>query len=173
MQFDCVRNFDDVFFRKGSSPVSVSCSNAPVEVSGRRVGTVLVVHDITDHKQTEQALLRSEKLASVGRMASTIAHETNNPLVAVTNALYLARTNADDPASVGQYLEIADDELNRIAYITRQTLGFYRESSAPTAVSVSSTIDSAVDLLRGKIKVKRAAIEKQYDGDLRVTATYG
>jgi signal transduction histidine kinase len=137
------------------------------------VGTVLVVRDITDRKQAEEALLRSEKLASVGRMAASIAHEINNPLEAVTNLLYLARTNLDDPASVGQSLEMADDELKRIAHITRQTLGFYRESSAPTTVSVSSTIDSAVDLLRGKIKVKRAAIEKQYNGDLRVTAVPG
>jgi PAS domain S-box-containing protein len=168
-----VRNFDDVFFRKDGSPVSVSCSNAPVEVSGKRVGTVLVVRDITDRKQAEEALLRSEKLASVGRMAASIAHEINNPLEAVTNALYLARTNADDPAFVVQYLEMADDELKRIAHITRQTLGFYRESSAPTTVSVNTAIDSAVDLLRGKIKVKKAAIEKQYDGDPSVLAVPG
>ena len=68
---------------------------------------------------------------------------------------------------------MADDELKRIAHITRQTLGFYRESSSPATVSVSSILDSAVDLLRGKIKVKGATIEKEYDGDLQVTAVPG
>ena len=54
--------------------------------------------DVTERKRTEDALLRSEKLASVNRMAASMAHEINNPLEAVTNTLYLARTNADDPA---------------------------------------------------------------------------
>jgi len=151
---------------------SVNCM--PVRnASGKVVMAVITVEDITAKKQAEQALLRSEKLASVGRMAASIAHEINNPLAAMTNTLYLARTNAEDAASVRQYLDIADDELKRVSHITRQTLGFYRESSAPTPVSVSSVMDSAVDLLRGKIKVKCVTIEKQYDGDLQVIGVPG
>ena len=141
-------------------------------VGGERLYTV-ILRDITQRKQAEEALLRSEKLASVGRMAASIAHEINNPLAAMTNTLYLARTNSDDPASVRQYLDIAEDELRRVSHITRQTLGFYRESSAPTTVSVGSVVDAAVDLLRGKIKVKRAIIEKKYDGDLQVSGIPG
>ncbi len=129
--------------------------------------------DITERKRAEDALLRSEKLASVGRMAASIAHEINNPLAAVMNALYLASSNLDEREVARQFLDTADDELKRIAHITRQTLGFYRESSAPTTVSVNSILDSAVDLLRGKIKVKRASIEKQYDGNLQVAAVSG
>jgi PAS domain S-box-containing protein len=132
-----------------------------------------VIQDITERKLAEKALLLSEKLASVGRMAASIAHEINNPLAAVINALYLARMNADQPDSVRRYLETADDELKRVSHITRQTLGFYRESSAPTRVSVSSVIDSAVDLLRSKIKVKRVVIEKRYDGDFQVKVVAG
>jgi PAS domain S-box-containing protein len=129
--------------------------------------------DISAQKQAEQALLRSEKLASVGRMAATIAHEINNPLAAVTNTLYLARTNADHPDSLRQYLDSADEELRRIAYITRQALGFYRESNAPARMSVNAVLESSVDLLKGKIKVKHAVIEKQWVGDVEVTAIAG
>ena len=53
---------------------------------------VITVEDITARKQAEQALIRSEKLASVGRMAAPIAHEINNPLEAVMNALFLAKS---------------------------------------------------------------------------------
>ncbi|MGA2369317.1 MAG: ATP-binding protein [Candidatus Korobacteraceae bacterium] len=129
--------------------------------------------DVTERKRTEDALLRSEKLATLGRLAATIAHEINNPLEAVTNTLYLARVSAEDPASQLQYLDMADDELKRIAHITRQTLGFYRESSAPAAVSVGIVLDAAEDLLRAKIKAKRASIEKQYDLDRQVAAVPG
>jgi signal transduction histidine kinase len=129
--------------------------------------------DVTERKRAEDALLRSEKLATLGRMAATIAHEINNPLEAVTNALYLARVNGEDPASVLQYLDMADGELKRVAHITRQTLGFYRESSAPAAVSLASVLDAAEDLLRAKIKAKRASIEKQYELDRQVAAVPG
>ena len=129
--------------------------------------------DISGLKQAEQALIRSEKLASVGRMAASIAHEINNPLAAVMNTIFLAKMNADEPEPVRQYLDMADDELKRIAHITRQTLGFYRESSAPATVSVKSILDSAVDLLGGKIRVKGATIERQYDGEFPVTAVPG
>jgi PAS domain S-box-containing protein len=140
---------------------------------GKPLGWFGTCIDIEDRKRAEAALLSSEKLASVGRMAASIAHEINNPLAAVMNTIFLARAGADKPECVRQYLGIADDELRRIAHITRQTLGFYRESSAPMVVRVNAILDSAVDLLRGKIRVKAATIEKQYDGDFQVTAVSG
>src|ERR1700689_434259 len=76
-------------------------------------------------KKAEEALIGSEKLASAGRMAAVLAHEINNPLAAIMNLLFLAQSTANTPAPVHQYLKMADDELKRIAHITRQTLGFY------------------------------------------------
>jgi PAS domain S-box-containing protein len=129
--------------------------------------------DITDRKLAEQALLRSEKLASAGRMAATMAHEINNPLEAVTNALFIAQGIEGLPESARQYLETADAELKRVVHITRQSLGFYRESNSPTLTSITAVLDSAVDLLRGKSKAKYAVIEKQWDGDVQVIAVPG
>jgi PAS domain S-box-containing protein len=129
--------------------------------------------DITDRKRAEEALLRSEKLASVGRMAATIAHEINNPLESVMSLLFLIKENKELPESASQCLEIADGELKRIAHITRQSLGFYRESNAPAVTSVNAVLESAVDLLKSKIKAKHAVIEKQWDGDVQLTAVGG
>jgi len=81
-------------------------------------------------------LVNAEKLASVGRMAAVLAHEINNPLEAVTNLLFLAQSTDGMPAVAREYLEMADFELKRIAHITRQTLGFYRESSSPITCPV-------------------------------------
>jgi PAS domain S-box-containing protein len=143
---------------------------------GQIIGLRGTVQDITERKRAEEALLRSEKLASLGRMAASIAHEINNPLAAVTNALYLARSGAEDAEFVRRFLDIADEELKRVSHITRQTLGFYRESSAPGLVSVCSVMDSAIDLLQGKIKGKGAVIErheKRYDQTFEIIAVSG
>jgi PAS domain S-box-containing protein len=141
--------------------------------AGNLIGGFITIRDITDHKRAQDALIRSEKLASVGRMAATVAHEINNPLEAVMSLLFLAKENKELPESVRQYLETADAELNRIAHITRQSLGFYRESNAPAVTSVNAVLESAVDLLKSKIKAKQAVIEKQWHGDMQVTAVAG
>ena len=149
---------------------SVNCT--PVRDAGGQVMmAVITVEDISARKRAEQALIRSEKLASVGRMAATIAHEINNPLEAVMNALFLAK-GAEAEAS-RQFLEVAEEELQRIAHITRQSLGFYRESNAPALVSVNGLLDSAVDLLKSKVKAKQARIEKQWREEIQITAIGG
>ena len=129
--------------------------------------------EMAERRQTQQALLRSEKLASAGRMSASIAHEINNPLEAVMNTLFLARSTAGLPESARQYLEIADGELKRIAHITRQTLGFYRESSAPTTFSVTALLDGVLDLLQAKIKASQATVEKQCNSQLQMMAVLG
>jgi two-component system NtrC family sensor kinase len=124
-------------------------------------------------KRAEEALIGSEKLASAGRMAAVLAHEINNPLAAVMNLLFLAQTTTDTPAPVLQYLKMADDELKRIAHITRQTLGFYRESSVPTTFSVATLLNSVTDLLQAKMVSTQVVVEKQGDDLLQITAIFG
>jgi PAS domain S-box-containing protein len=143
-----------------------------VTVSGEKLYTV-ILRDLTQRVQTEQALIRSEKLASVGRMAATIAHEINNPLEAVTNLLFLVAGMENLPVSARHLVDMADAELSRIAHITRQSLGFYREFSAPAPTSVDEVLQSAISLLRNKIASKQAVIVGQWDKNLHITAIAG
>lgn len=117
--------------------------------------------DITDRKKAAQALLRSEKLASVGRMASTIAHEINNPLETIGNVLYLAMSDSGLPQEARSYLDIAVQELDRVTHITKQTLAFHRETSAPTLIDLSKSIDSTVRLYAGRLESRGVTIKKR------------
>ena len=129
--------------------------------------------EINACKRAEEALVSSEKLASVGRMAAVLAHEINNPLGAVTNILFIALTAEGVPEQVRSFLEIADGELRRIAHITRQTLGFYREVAAPATFPAKVLFDSVIDLLRAKILSKRAVVEMQCESQLQLTGLEG
>jgi len=124
-------------------------------------------------KKSEEALIGSEKLASAGRMAAVLAHEINNPLAAVMNLLFLAQTTGEIPPAIRRYLEMADGELKRVAHITRQTLGFYRESSVPTTFPVVTLLNSVIDLLQAKIVSTQVIVEKQCDDLLQITAVFG
>ena len=132
-----------------------------------------VATDITARKLSDENMLANGKLVVAGRMAAAIAHEINNPLAAVMNTVYLAKTNSRDPVLVRKYLEIAEEELNNVSHITRQTLGFYHESSNPAPVSVNSILDLTIVLLRGKIKSKAVRIVKQYKDELLTSGVAG
>jgi PAS domain S-box-containing protein len=144
-----------------------------VIVPGRPFRSFVMLRDITERKRTAVALLQSEKLASIGRMAAAIAHEINNPLAAVMNLLFLSKTTNGLPESAHQLLEMADAELRRIAHIARQSLGFYRESNAPALTSVGEVLDSVFDLLKNRLKAKHAIIQKQWKADVQITAVRG
>ena len=129
--------------------------------------------ETNERKQAQEALLRSEMLANAGRMAASIAHEINNPLDAVLNTLYLVRSTIGLSEAAREYLEIADAELMRIAYITRQTLGFYHESAAATNNDVSILLTSVIDMLQAKIKSSGATVELRCDEGLQISGVFG
>jgi signal transduction histidine kinase len=138
------------------------------ELLNTQLQTAIIVR-----KKAEQALIGSEKLASAGRMAAVLAHEINNPLAAVMNLLFLAQTTAELPEPAHRYVEMADNELKRIAHITRQTLGFYRESSASTTFLVVTLLYSVIDLLQAKMVSTQVVVENQCDDLLQITAVFG
>jgi signal transduction histidine kinase len=137
------------------------------------IGYLLIGTDNSARKQAEEALLRSEMLASAGRMAASIAHEINNPLEAIMNTLYLVRALPELPDQALLYLDLADGELMRIAHITRQTLGFYREFSAATSNSASALVASVVDLLKSKIQANGATVIQQCEDPLQILGIAG
>jgi C4-dicarboxylate-specific signal transduction histidine kinase len=105
---------------------------------------------MAQYARAQDALRRSEKLAVTGRLAASIAHEINNPLEAVTNLLYLMR-DCGDVDQGKRYLEAADQELARVAEITRHTLRFYREPNHPVDTQVESVLRSVLVLYHSRL----------------------
>lgn len=85
---------------------------------GRRKGLVMIGRDITDLKQTEELLRKSEKLAVIGQLSAGIAHEIRNPLTSLKGFLSLLQSSIEDKNK--WYSEVMVSELNRIQAITNQ-----------------------------------------------------
>jgi PAS domain S-box-containing protein len=118
--------------------------------------------DITAQLQAQEALRKTERLAAMGRVAGIIAHEINNPLEAINNAFYLLRDHKslDDDA---RYLaRLAEEELLRVAHITRQTLSFYRESQKAVTVSIANILDDVLDLQSRRLRLSNITLDKRY-----------
>ena len=105
--------------------------------------------EVTQLKKAEQALLQSEKLAVVGRLAASIAHEINNPLESVTNLLYLAGI-CDNLTDCREYLSTAERELRRAAAITNQTLRFHKQATSPQEISAEELFESVLSIYHGR-----------------------
>jgi PAS domain S-box-containing protein len=131
-----------------------------------------VTIDISSHKLAEEALLNSEKQASVGRMAATIAHEINNPLEAVLNLVYLARMSTPNHETK-DFLISAEQEIARISHITKQTLAFYRDSTAPSQLDFSALVEETIPLyLRGLLK-KDLSVQTRFERPAMLTGFGG
>jgi len=128
-----------------------------------------------ESQRTAAALMQSEKLAAVGRLASSMAHEINNPLEAVTNLLYLARQNAISPV-VRRWLDEAEVELRRISIIANQTLRFHKQSTKPQAISCLNLFSTTLNLYEARLRNAGITVEKRkranepvccFEGDVR------
>jgi PAS domain S-box-containing protein len=131
--------------------------------------------EVTLQKRAETALIQSEKLAVVGRMASSIAHEINNPLESVTNLLYIARQHSTLP-DAQHFLDLADQELRRVSLIVNQTLRFHKQSTSPREINCSDLFVTVLSLYEGRLRNSSIKIENRkragraiscFEGDIR------
>jgi len=136
---------------------------------GEIIGSIHIARDITDRKEYEMQLIMKERLASLGQMASGIAHEINNPLesVMISAESLLLRVDKDqyDQALFKKYLQIIDEEVLRCREITGNMLSFARRTSAErSTVDVAQVIDNALKLISYQGRFKRVEVKKVYHG---------
>jgi PAS domain S-box-containing protein len=149
----------------------------PMEITAREVldptgqvtAVVSILHDLTEireleRRRVEQQLFESEKLAAVGRLAASIAHEVNNPLEAIKNALYLMQSSGDSKNA--RFLEIARKETERVSHIIRQMLGFARRPGEVDWVDINQLLEETLVLLEKKMRQLRIKVTKSFDESL-------
>ena len=169
-----IDHFETIRLHKNGERIEVSLTISPIkDDNGNVIGAAKIIRNITETNKIERALQTTEKLAAAGRMAATVAHEINNPLEAVTNLVYLAKRDLQNNDNVAEYLEMASRELDRVAHITRQTLGFYRDTSSPVRFNVAETLDDLLLLYEKRFESRRIEVLKQYDKEIEITALAG
>ncbi|HKD84438.1 MAG TPA: CHASE3 domain-containing protein [Terriglobales bacterium] len=142
----------------------VELTGAPILAgSGQLLGVVVVFRDVTQRRQTEQTLRSSERMNLAGRLSATIAHEIRNPLDTVSNLIHLLQHHQKpDPTSAG-YLQMASEEVARIAQITSQLLTFHREARSPVQVNLTDVLESVLVVFAPQIKQNHIIVERRFD----------
>ena len=96
-------------------------------------------------------LINSERLAAGGRMANTLAHEINNPLEALTNIFYILGMQEELSQETRDLIAVGARELDRVGYITRSTLSFYRKVPGLT-LDLHSMLEEVVQLFASRAR---------------------
>ncbi len=122
--------------------------------------TVTVLRDLTALRRVEQLrverrMLEIEKFAATGRLAATLAHEVNNPMEAIKNAIYLMAGSL--PENTQPVYNILKSETERVARIVRQMLGLYRNTEQVKPVNVNTLVEDTLLLLTRQLQ--RANVE--------------
>jgi PAS domain S-box-containing protein len=149
--------------RSNGEQFPIEATISQVEAAGQKLYTV-VLRDLSERKRAEEELRKAEKFAVAGRMAATVAHEINNPLETVLNALFLISLSDSLDASTRDLVTTAQEELQRVTQITKLTLGFYRQNErVVTATPMSDLIDNVLALYGRKFQLIGVTIKKKYD----------
>jgi len=141
------------------------------------VHTRCFTFDVTAEREAQQmvdmqqkALRNSEKLAVTGRMAASLAHEINNPLEAMSNLIYLVRGDHSMSEQSKQFLELAEQELKRVAHVSRHTLAFYRGTTRESEFALQDMCDQLIGLLQARASAKNVTFERKYLSDSKAVA---
>ena len=160
--------------KRNGDAFDVSVTVSPIrDEFGEIVGASNISRDISNRKQVELLLIRSEKFAATGRMAATIAHEINNPLEALVNLIFLARKNSEGNTDAHNYLLTAESELDRVSHIARQTLGFYRDTGSPTELLLHILIENVLSVYSSKLSSVGVITEKHFNDRRKILVRKG
>jgi PAS domain S-box-containing protein len=146
----------------GSIRTVISRGKVFQDENAQPVRLVGILIDITHERQSQEALIKAEKLAVAGRMAASIAHEINNPLAAASALLYTCRTDETVPEQIRERLQLVENELNRAAQITRSTLTFYRESPEPVPTNPVELVESVLQFYQTRLRKSGIEVQTQF-----------
>ncbi len=135
------------------------------DARGQVAYTVTVLRDFSTWKKLEQLqmerrMLEMEKFAATGRLAGTIAHEINNPMEAIKNAIFLLRNKVEPDAQ--QVYDALKSETDRVTRIVRQMLGLYRNAGHLATFDLNLIAEDTLTLFSRPLAKDGITVEKQF-----------
>jgi two-component system sensor histidine kinase HydH len=155
----------------GGRAVPVSISATPLtDAEGRNIGAVTILRDLREIRELQEKVRRSERLASLGRLASGIAHEIRNPLSSIKGFAQYFQGKLKPASQDKSYADIMVREVERLDRVIAGLLDFARpQEPHPEPVSIGDILDHSLKLLQSDLQRKGVRVERNYeDGDIKI-----
>ncbi|MBY0098928.1 PAS domain-containing sensor histidine kinase [Mesobacillus maritimus] len=142
---------------KNGKSITLSCTSVPMVINGKVAGIIGYGKDVTQIRETEKRLRRTEKLSVVGELSASVAHEIRNPLTSLKGFVQLLKME-DEKHHL--YYKIMLDELDRINHIVGELLLLAKPQKVLyKKVDIQNIISDVVSLLKTEASLHNIQIE--------------
>jgi len=161
-------SFAGEIVRPDATRVPVEASAAPIEdAEGEAVGVCLVIREASRIRELEEAIKKSERLAYLGTMAASVAHELRNPLGGIKGASQLLRDEIKglpNEDSLAEYLGVIIKQVDRLTGILDSLKGLSKPLTPRLSrINLHSILDEALTLMAPDIKRLKLKVKREYD----------
>ncbi|MEJ2211806.1 MAG: PAS domain S-box protein, partial [Anaerolineae bacterium] len=158
--------FETVHIRRDGGTIPVELSSRLIEYEGQPA-VLSIARDVTERRQMQQVLLRTERMAAMGHLAAALAHEINNPLQSVSSSIELVLDFPLEEPERQEYLVAVRHEIERLMSVTGRILDFARPTSTEReAIPVGEVVRYALSLADKQFEHSRISIGLDLPPDL-------
>jgi two-component system, NtrC family, nitrogen regulation sensor histidine kinase GlnL len=160
-----ISDHENIVLNKSGHPVPVSATTSPLLLaSGERIGTILILRDLTNIRELEEAVRHADRLSSLGALAAGLAHEIKNPLGGIKGAAQLLEMELPEGSEQHDYLRVVLKEVQRVNRIVEELL----DLAAPrklelSPVNLHKVLGDIILLQKRAVDDRKVTFQQQFD----------
>jgi two-component system nitrogen regulation sensor histidine kinase GlnL len=160
-----ISDYENIVLRTGGRITPVSASTSPLlRDDGERIGTILVLRDLTNIRELERALRKADRLSTVGTLAAGLAHEIKNPLGGIKGAAQLMERELPEESELRDYTRVVIKEVQRVDRIVEELLQLASPRKLQLSpVNLHKIVGDILLLQKRAVSGKKIAFLQQFD----------
>ncbi len=160
-----ISDYENIVLRTGGRITPVSATTSPLlRDDGERIGTILVLRDLTNIRELEGALRKADRLSTVGTLAAGLAHEIKNPLGGIKGAAQLMERELPEESELRDYTRVVLKEVQRVDRIVEELLQLASPRKLQLSpVNLHKIVGDILLLQKRAVSGKKIAFLQQFD----------